>query len=992
MCVRVFPPSLDPSLLQSVVLLLTQTLNPLTQRQAEDALKQLELSTTHFPLLLLAIVEGSFATLEQHVRMAAALMFKNFVRRHWSMEAPTVSLTDQDRLAIKAQLIPLLTRVPSGIQRQICEAVTLIAAIDFPEAWPDLLLQMVQRLDPVAHDNNVAILKTLHRMFKRYRTEFRSDELYTEINYVMKHLAEALLQMFRSTDALLESHANNREILDKLLRTQILLNKIFFSLSAQDLPAFFEDHLGEFMEVLKKHLSYRNSAAETAGDEEAGPAEKLPASVAKIAILYATRYEEDFTMLGQFVEAAWGVLTSVSRAPKHDATVGACMRLLSTVAKQEKHKSLFAGVLQLLCDKVIVPNVLIREADLELFEDEPLEYIRRSVEGTTEEEGRRGGAIGLARGLMEFYEAQVTAILQSYVDEFLKIYSTAPSQKWRDKNAAVSLFSAIAIRGAVAALGVTRVNPLTNIQEFFARNILPDLQLANAALHPLLKVDAIKFLFDFRSQLEKEQLVATFPLLHHHLGSHHPVVHTYAAIAIDRILAGRRQGQAVFTAADVSSVADPIITAIIKTLHYHGRPEKISENEFMIRALLRILIVAQKETLLPILDGPLRSVCALIAMVAANPSNPVFNHSLFECAAAMVRYCACVPLGAQKIEAALLPVLQEILQKDVSEFIHYVFQLYAIFVEAQSGSGLSPSVAPMVGPVLLPALWTCSENIPALARFLQACIVRDGQYFVTANDYLPQVLGIFQTLLGSKVHDVHAFGLLSSLIQSLPITQMEGYLGGILMVILKRLQTTKAPRLSLHLLLFLSLFVLSVRSAQPAAEIVRLFEALQPKLIVLVMSSLLLPQATKIRDRHDRKLVVLGLTKFACECPAMISGDAEFAQLLIAIIATIITMLTSLPAGGLGEAAAGGEGTEEIFAPGSDDEPAGSFWRLRVAPPPRRCPLIDAIPDAAPVFANSLAALSRSLPSGQLSSLLGSLDAERQRALSNLLCQCNVAL
>lgn len=759
---------IDPSLLHNVVTLLTKTLNPLAQKQAEESLRQLEMNTAHFPQLLLFIADGSFAVLEVHVRMAAALLFKNFVKRHWSLEATLPSFTEEDRVAIKGQTVDLLTKVPSSIQNQLCEAVTLIAAVDFPDAWPDLIQRLVERLNPADFDNNIAILKTFHRMFKRYRTEFRSDELYTEINYVLSQLASPLLELYKATDVLVESNANNKEALLRLLRTQVLLNKIYYSLSAQDFPAFFEDHLSEFMERLKKQLVYRNPIADSDSVDEAGPAEKLPASVAKIAILYAMRYEEDFTQLGQFVEAAWSVLTTISSAPKHDSTVGSCMRLLSTVAKQERHKNLFAGVLQLLCDKVIVPNILLRESDLELFEDEPLEFIRRSVEGATDDEGRRGGSIGLARGLMEFYENEVTAILQTYVDDFLKMYASAPAQKWRDKNAAVHLFTAISIRGEVSSLGVTRVNPLVNIQDFYTRHILPDLQASNVALHPLLKIDAIKFLFDFRSQLEKEQLVSAFPIIQHHLASHNFIVHTYAAIAIDRILSLRRQGSPVFASIDIAPVADSIITCILRILQSKKQAERISENEFLVKALFRTLVTAQKDVLLPIMDEPLNGISSLIGLVSVNPSNPLFNHNLFECAAALIKFCGSTPNGATKIDSKLLPVLQTILQTDVTEFIHYVFQLLAVYVEVHPDSCLPSTIQSLVPPVLLPALWSSSENIPALVKFLQTCISKDPAFFVQHN-LLPQVLGIFQTLISSKVHDTSAFSLMGSIVQSIPL-------------------------------------------------------------------------------------------------------------------------------------------------------------------------------------------------------------------------------
>lgn len=58
---------------------------------------------------------------------------------------------------------------------------------------------------------------------------------------------------------------------------------------------------------------------------------------------------------------------------------------------------------------------------------------------------------------------------------------------------------------------------------------------------PILKVDAIKYIHTFRSILTKEQLLTVFPLLVKHLESENYVVHTYAAITIERILFLRQQ-------------------------------------------------------------------------------------------------------------------------------------------------------------------------------------------------------------------------------------------------------------------------------------------------------------------------------------------------------------------------------------------------------------------------------------------------------------------
>ena len=993
---------LDQSLLQNIVNLLSQTLNPLTQRQgthqpldvlvsrltrwycmyacvAEDELKNLETSTANFAQLLLAIAEGSFAVLEVHVRMAAALLLKNFVRRHWALEVGP--LTEVDRTIIKACIVEMLTKVSVAVQRQLCEIVTVVAALDFPEAWPDLINQLVGKLNAAEFDNNLAILRTLHHMFKRYRTERKSDELYTEINYVLEHLAMPLLEFYKAADVLAEANSTNRTILEKIVRAQIFLNKIFYSLSSQDLPAFFEDHLTEFMGLLKKQILFKNPILDSTTEDEAGPSEKLPCSVVKIAILYATKYEEDFAQLNEFVETVWTVLTSLGRARKDDALAGACMRLLSSVAKQERHKALFCNVLQLLCDKVIVPNALVRESDLEMFEDEPLEYVRTIIDAGLEDEGRRAGAISLVRGLMEFYEVEITNILQMYIGDFLKVYSTAPAQNWRDKDAAVSLFGAIAVKGSVTSLGVTRVNSLVNIEEFFSQNIVSDLQPSNAALHPLLKVDAIRFVSDFRSQLAKDQLLAALPLLQHHLISHNIVVHSAAAIALDKVLSVKRQGVHLFTGTDIASFADSAIQSLVR-LVIPGKGKKIVENEFAMKAILRMILTAQSEILGPIVDVPLDNLTMLVGIVAANPVNPIFNHSLFECLAALTRFTGSKHMGK------LISPLVSILRNNQNDFIHYVFQLFAVALESRQEPSIPDEIQSLLPAVLQPVLWTASENIPALSRFLQAVMVKDPKYFAS-NNLPPQVLGIFQALMGSKVHDTYAFALLDTFVQSMPMSLLESFLNGIIVVLMKKLQTSKNPRMALNILIFICILAIqhSSSSSDMTGTLIRQFDILQPGLFMLIMTSILLPNAPKIRDRHDRKIVLVGLIKIATDCPLLVQ-QPDFFALFVALVGCIITMLTNLPSGGLGDA-------QEAFEEDSSDEVAlgsASFWKLRYSPPPRKCPYIETLPDASVIFISSLAALSRTQAPNHVAHLLNNLDSNLQSSLATLLQRSNTSI
>jgi exportin-2 (importin alpha re-exporter) len=84
---------------------------------------------------------------------------------------------------------------------------------------------------------------------------------------------------------------------------------------------------------------------------------------------------------------------------------------------------------------------------------------------------------------------------------------------------------------------------LVDVVRFFSEHIVQDLQGASTAVHPIIQADAIKFLYTFRSQLSKDQLLAVLPLLIPKLESDNFVIHTYAATTIERCLFIKREGK-----------------------------------------------------------------------------------------------------------------------------------------------------------------------------------------------------------------------------------------------------------------------------------------------------------------------------------------------------------------------------------------------------------------------------------------------------------------
>lgn len=143
---------------------------------------------------------------------------------------------------------------------------------------------------------------------------------------------------------------------------------------------------------------------------------------------------------------------------------------------------------------------VLSASDEELFEDDPIEFIRRDLEGS-DSDTRRRAATDFLRQLMEQFEKLVTEVVFKYIDHYLKEYNNNPKANWRSKDTALYLYTSIAVKGTVSSVGVTSTNLLVDVVKFFQDHVAADLVEPFENVEPILKVDAIKYLYTFRSQV-----------------------------------------------------------------------------------------------------------------------------------------------------------------------------------------------------------------------------------------------------------------------------------------------------------------------------------------------------------------------------------------------------------------------------------------------------------------------------------------------------------
>ncbi|GAA5950565.1 hypothetical protein JCM3765_000532 [Sporobolomyces pararoseus] len=865
---------------QQLVNILGSTLSPdpTTRRTAERELTQLQSQPSFAPVILQLAQD---ANTPKAFRQAAVVNFKGWIRANYGIEEAPTPLTQATADQLKQSVVPIMISLSSepALQVQVGEAIAIMAEADFPDNWQGLIDQLVQSLSPSDFVVNNAVLQTAHSIFRRWRSEFRTDDLFLEIKFVLERFCAPFLSLFQQTDSILSTPGLTAEQHALVLKTLLYLLQIYHDLNSQDLPEFFEDRLGEFMPLLLKYLDYTppfpTSADEDDEEEEQGDLESAKAEICEIAQLYSLRYLDAFGeggYLGPFVEKTWGLLTKLGAGVKYDGLVSKATSFLGTVVRMPSQRSLFEAqsTLEAFCEKIVLPNMTLRTFEEELFEDDPAEYVRRDLESASSET-RRQAASDFTKALMEQFESQVTGIVTQYISVYLQQYASNPQTNWKSKDTAIFLLTSIATRGSNLQQGVTSTNALVDVIKFFSEHILADLQAPAGSVHPIIQADAIKFLYTFRNQLTKEQLLSVLPLLIPHLQNSAFVIHTYAALTIERILFIKQDGAFLFGQADIRDHAEGILTALFKIIESGTSPQQIAANDNLMKSAMRVIITA-RQSLLPSYATVLQHLVGILGEISKNPSNPKFNHFTFESISALVRFVtAGNPSTLSTFENALFPPFHIILQQDVSEFTPFVFQILSQLLETHPPSDMPDSYKVLLPPLLTPTLWESRGNIPALVRLLRAFLTRGANQIVAAGQVTP-MLGIFQHLIQSKANDQYGFELLEALLECVPLANLSQYLSTpIFVLLLTRLQGSKTDKFSQGLLKFICFAAVIQKEGLDADGAIGMLDGVQPQpgLFAQVLP-VLLPEAQKVPTK-DRKLVVVGLTNLLTRSSKMLN-------------------------------------------------------------------------------------------------------------------------
>ncbi|KAF8822295.1 importin-beta N-terminal domain-containing protein [Cardiosporidium cionae] len=909
----------------SVKHLLRQSLSssPNELKAAQDGLASAE-KHPGFVKCLLQVTQHTAASsipsatdVDSTLSLAAAIYFKNFIRANWNQPTQQGPLLSDDRTAVKQNLLSLLlmTRASKAIQAQLAEALAMIAEVEFPLEWPTLLPEIVARLSAIKSTGlsgiseegevlAVASLEVVHTLLKKYRNIARSNEVLLELKTILTEFQKPFLECYVFfQQGLSENSICSEKSIVNYLRIVYLCTKIFYSLNVIDLPEFFEDHMhawfGSFFQLLDKkgNLARGISQSSLLRNEAIELIECIEKQICENLKLYSDKYQEEFTpYVLQSIHSVWELLKVLNEQSQNDMLVCAAIDFLASAAQtrwditSEDKEGIrntphiptnpFSDpeVLHQLCTKLIVPSVHLRDSDIALMEENPQEFLRKDFEGG-DQHMRRTSALDLVKSLAKFHDEQITNILLQCVSELSSQYSHATGMTCeRLKESCTYLMIALAVRGASRLKGVLVVNTKVDIYQFYEAYLASELVDEQVDNRVICRCAAMRYITTFRNQFPKELLQSTLMLIGKHLKAQNPIIHSNAAYCIEKVLTIRKDGHYLL---DKIVVKPVLISALDPLLKIVSTNQGIPDNEHVMKCILRVLVFLSDQgsnVAVPVL----KQLLEIIKEKSNNPSNPIFNHYLFETVGSIVKIAA--PKQLNEVEHYLVPVFSTIIQRSMHDFTPYCFQIMGLLLDlSTSGADMYANLFDHLMDI---SFWSISQaNVPGLERFLSAYFRKSHLFSAVIEKNIQSLFERFQYCLYHKKLNSVAFDLLNGVFRYLSFPIYSKYFETLITMLLVRVQElNRKPSFCSNLVTSLSLFVCQQESASTLPDVLN---KIQSGLVVDFFSFIFLPNATSIRDIHSRKVVVLALSKL-CTIPLIHSNSV----LLEKVLKTISQLIT----------------------------------------------------------------------------------------------------
>ncbi|KAF6031490.1 IPO7 [Bugula neritina] len=374
-----------------VIEILTATLDPALQEAAGKKLDEMHKIIGFSPVLLQIVGSDQ---LPMPVRQAGSIYLKNLIISSWEVrerenlnDPIPFCIHEMDKAVLRQNVVNAVIASPLPIRTQLSLVISGMIKHDFPDRWPEIVEHIIHHLQSDNTSTWLGALVCLHQLIKYY--EYKTNSERGALNAAMTHILPLILTRCKQL-----ASADNSEA-SVTLQKQIL--KCFYSLIqfCLSLDLITRDSFAQWMEVTKEILA-KPLPAELAQVDPDDLPETIWWKAKKWCLHIMVRTFERYGSPGSVGKsynkfAEWYLRTFPA------TTLALIMKLLDTYRQQQfvaprvlqqslnylnhsvDHASSWKVIkphIQTVIVDVIFPLLCHSDDDQEMWESDPIEYIR----------------------------------------------------------------------------------------------------------------------------------------------------------------------------------------------------------------------------------------------------------------------------------------------------------------------------------------------------------------------------------------------------------------------------------------------------------------------------------------------------------------------------------------------------------------------------------------------------------------------------------------
>ncbi|GLI82153.1 nonsense-mediated mRNA decay protein 5 [Penicillium ochrochloron] len=462
------------------------TLDPNTsaRQQAELDLKYAETQ----PGFINALLDILQSEQNNAVQLSAGVYLKNRISRGWApvednpQRAP---IPEAEKPSFRERLIPALASTPPNVRAQLVPLLQKILQNDFPEQWPGFLDLTLQLLGTNDANTVYAGLQCLLAICRVYR--FKAGEKREEFDKIVEHSFPQLLSIGqRLVD---EESLEAAEMLRIVVKAY--KHAIYFELSpALQTHQATVDWCTLFLRIISK-TPPANAMAESKEERELNHWWKCkkwsyanlnrlfirygnPTTITKSSIPDYTPFAKTF--ISTFApEILKGYLQEIDKWVSKSQWLSNSALSYTLVFMEEcvKPKAMWEHLkphMDNLIAHFVFPILCQSDEDIELFEEDPSEYLHRKLNFYEEVSAPDVAATNFLVSLTKNRKKQTFSILTFVNSVVSKYESAADDQKQpREKEGALRMI------GSLASVILGKKSPIADqVEYFFVRHVFPE--------------------------------------------------------------------------------------------------------------------------------------------------------------------------------------------------------------------------------------------------------------------------------------------------------------------------------------------------------------------------------------------------------------------------------------------------------------------------------------------------------------------------------------